>query len=347
MKRRDNPFVIQWGQEPFCKVERTEETYRIVDTFRAERPSTRTYVITGVRGSGKTVLLTSVANELKEDGWLIINLNSESNMLQSFAAQMYDVPEVRPHFIKAKLDLSVLGIGLEIKGSEPVSDIETAARRMLAITSRLGKRVLITIDEVANDAKLREFTQAYQIFMREGYDVFLLMTGLYNNINALMNSRKNTFLSRTPRIVLGPLNCVMVAEKYKEIFKCSGKTAKDLAGLTKGYSYAFQVLGYLLWDYDDMDIDAVLPEYDRYMDAYAYSIIWSELAEKEKDLLRTMALNKTDDVKSVREYMNMASNEMSVYRNRLMLKGVLTSFGYGNLSFALPRFDVFVRESYD
>ena len=61
---KENPFIIQWGEEPACKINRIEETNRIIDTFTAERPSSRTYMITGVRGSSKTVLLSSVTKEL-------------------------------------------------------------------------------------------------------------------------------------------------------------------------------------------------------------------------------------------------------------------------------------------
>ena len=75
--------------------------------------------------------------------------------------------------------------------------------------------------------------------------------------------------------------------------------------------------------------------------------IWSELAEKERKIVKTMALAESNDVKSIREALNISSNEMSVYRERLIQKGVLTSTGYGRLSFSLPRFDVFVRDTYD
>lgn len=48
-------------------------------------------MITGVRGTGKTVLLTHVAEyfECKKD-WMVINLISESDMLDQLASKLYD-----------------------------------------------------------------------------------------------------------------------------------------------------------------------------------------------------------------------------------------------------------------
>ena len=48
--------------------------------------------------------------------------------------------------------------------------------------------MLITIDEVTNSKDIRIFTSAFQIFLREGLPVFLLMTGLYAHIERLRNA---------------------------------------------------------------------------------------------------------------------------------------------------------------
>ena len=50
-------------------------------------------------------------------------------------------------------------------------------------------------------------------FLRQDLPVFLLMTGLYNNIHALQNDKALTLLLRTPRIELEPLNPIAIANK--------------------------------------------------------------------------------------------------------------------------------------
>lgn len=59
------------------------------------------------------------------------------------------VPEIKALFVKAKLDFSILGIGLHIENAELVaSNEEDAIRMMLEVLKKAKKKVLVTIDEV-------------------------------------------------------------------------------------------------------------------------------------------------------------------------------------------------------
>ena len=119
-----------------------------------------------------------------------------------------------------------------------------------------------------------------------------------------------------------------------------------MAGLTKGYPFAFQVLGYLYWqEREKKTLEEILPEYDQYLDEYVYSKIWSELSETDKNVLNTLAKEDgATPVKSLREKLEMTSSMFSVYRDRLKRKGIIDTREYGKISFSLPRFEVFVRE---
>lgn len=68
----NNPFTLSFGQKPLQYISRIAQTNQIIDNFKAEHPSTPIYMITGVRGSGKTVMMTSIANEIKK---MIIGLS--------------------------------------------------------------------------------------------------------------------------------------------------------------------------------------------------------------------------------------------------------------------------------
>ena len=70
-------------------------------------------MITGVWGSGKTVMLTDISKHFRKDkDWIVIELNPDRDLLYSFAAKLYDQKNLKDLFIKAKLDLSVLRIGV-------------------------------------------------------------------------------------------------------------------------------------------------------------------------------------------------------------------------------------------
>ena len=87
----NNPYTLTFGKQPTQFIARTAQTQQVVDTF-LETPSTQqVYMITGVRGSGKTVFMTDIASEIaKYDDWIIVELNPQADLLHSLAATCYD-----------------------------------------------------------------------------------------------------------------------------------------------------------------------------------------------------------------------------------------------------------------
>ena len=178
-----NPFTLSFGKKPLQYISRLTETNQILESFCAEIPSNQIYMITGVRGSGKTVMMTNIASELrKREGWIVVELNPTRDLLQSLAAKIYSIPELHTLFINAKLDFSAFGLGVSIENAAPVTDIENALELMLKYIQKSEKRLLISVDEVTNSEYIRIFASSFQIFLRNDYPIFLLMTGLYENI---------------------------------------------------------------------------------------------------------------------------------------------------------------------
>ena len=117
-----------------------------------------------------------------------------------------------------------------------------------------------------------------------------------------------------------------------------------MAALTRGYPFAFQVLGYLYWEHrDTKTVQEILPEYDQYLEEYVYSKIWSEMSEKDKEIMQNLAESGEIKVKDLREQLEMSSEQFSVYRERLKRKGVIDTRKYGKISMALPRFEDFIK----
>lgn len=340
----NNPFTLSFGKKPLQYISRISQTNVILENFNAPEPSNQIYMITGVRGSGKTVMMVGIAGELsKMEEWIVVELNAARDLLQSLAAKLYSLPEMYAHFVQAKLDFSILGLGVSLENATPITDIENAIALMLAELKKRKKRLLITVDEITNCEYVKVFASAFQIFMRQEYPIFLLMTGLYDNIYNLQNEDSLTFLYRAPKLVLEPLNYTAVRKHYMDIFGLDTEAAGEMAGLTKGYPFAFQVLGYLCWENrETKTIEEILSEYDQYLEEYVYGKIWSELSEQDRKILIEMSQSKAVKVKDIREKTGMRSELFSVYRDRLKRKGVLDTRTYGEVSFALPRFAEFV-----
>lgn len=301
-------------------------------------------MITGVRGSGKTVMMTNIAEEMRRNtDWIVIELNPMRDLLVSLAAKIYGIPKMHARFLEARLDFSAFGLGVSIENASPVTDIENALERMLEQVKLAGKRLLITLDEAANSEYVRIFASSFQIFLRHDYPIYLLMTGLYENFYDLQNEKLLTFLYRAPKLVLEPLNYTAVRKNYMDIFGVDIGMAEKITVLTKGYPFAFQVLGYLYWENREKDIDDILPEYDQYLEEYVYGKIWSELSQLDKKILTEISLSGESRVVRLRERLEMKSELFSVYRERLKRKGVIDTREYGKIKLALPRFAEFVK----
>ncbi len=343
---RDNPFSLTFGKEPSLMINRYLQFNEIVDAFTSATPSQQAFMITGVRGAGKTVFMSSIAKKLrKEKEWIVVDLNSSGALLNELVAKLYNEKGMSSMFAEAGINLSFWGIGINLKKTTPITDIGTAAERMLEKLKKQGKRVLITIDEVINNEGMKTFAGVYQIMVRHDLPVFLLMTGLYENINSLQNEKNLTFLFRTPKMYLKVLNTGSIATSYEKTLNIPRDEANVYAKITKGYSYAFQVIGYFLYEHKG-DYDAALPEIRGYLDDYVYEKLWSELSPKETEILTALSENEKGDVKTLKESLDISSNAFSVYRDRLIKKGILDGSRRGYVTFALPYFDEYVREHF-
>jgi len=342
---KSNPFSLEFGKQPPQFISRLAQTENILNRFTSDPPESSVCMITGVRGSGKTVLMTNISKTLEEDKtWVVIELSPLRDMLAGLAGKLYDQPGMKTLFKKAGLDLSLFGIGIHLDKTTPVADIETSLSIMLKELQKKGKKVLITVDEAVNNENVRVFTSVYQILLRKDYPLFLLMTGLYENIYELQNDPSLTFLYRAPKEILEPLNTNAMSRAYASIFGLSNEKSVEMAYFTKGYSYAFQVLGYLYWKEEGKaDLTDLIPDFDQYMEEYVYEKIWSELSEKDRSIISVIPDEAPVRIQEIREKLGLSSGETSVYRDRLLRKGIVASPKYGYLELTLPRFGMIIK----
>ena len=98
---------------------------------------------------------------------------------------------------------------------------------------------------------------------------FLLAAGLMENITELQNNKSLTFLYRAPKITLDELNIISIAHKYKDIFSLDKEESYKMAKTTKGYAYAYQILGYLCFEHNKK-YTGILDYFDEQLAQYSY-----------------------------------------------------------------------------
>lgn len=341
-----NPFSLSFGKCPINTVERIAQTNEILDAFTSDPINQQMFAITGVRGAGKTVLMSEISNILRnKEDWIVVDLNSSADLLFTLLAKLYSNSICASIIKAAKINLTFFGFGLEIDGTIPVTDAETAIIKILNHLKKHNKRLLITIDEVTNTESMRYFAGSFQIFIRQNLPVFLLITGLYENIDSLQNENNLTFLYRAPKIFLNPLNTQAMAEKYKSILNVSFEDAYTMATLTSGYPFAFQMLGFLTWE-NSGNYKEVLEEYEYNLNDCIYDKIWSELSEDDRSFLVEVVNSKNGDIKKVKKALETESAEFISQKKKLIRKGILIEEDRKRLFFALPLFDKYIIENF-
>ena len=342
-----NPYTLIFGKEPKQLISRSSGINDIIYQFDEEEPSQQIYMITGVRGCGKTVFMTSLAQQMRQrKDWIVLELNPEQDLLEGLAAKLSGENMLAKLFKAAKINLSVLGFGVEIEGVAPVRDVESAVGKMLEAIKKQKKRVLVTIDEATNSKSMRLFASAFQIYIRQELPIFLVMTGLYENINALQNEKQLTFLYRAPKMELKPLNIKTIADNYKNNFGLDDAKALRMAKLTRGYSFAFQVLGYYTWENNGIMEDAK-DQFRQYLEDYAYEKIWFGLSKGDQRICYAIAKSGTGKVADVRNIIGITTNEFNPYRKRLIKCGIINGETHGYVNFILPLFEEYVLDNYD
>ena len=335
---RENPFTITFGKQPNKLVSRYEDSDRMISTFEADNAVSQTFLIQGLRGSGKTVLMTSVAKVLEEkDNWIVINLNPTMDLLSSFAARISEAASNKPEVLSRGFNVSAAGFGVGVDGDNRDTDYVGIIDKAFKTVIKKKKRVLITIDEVVHDDNMRIFASQFQIFVRQDYPIFLIMTGLYENIYEIQNDPSLTFLLRAPKITTGPLSIMQITRQYRDIFEIDEERAGELAAMTKGYAFAFQALGVCLWDYEKDGMNTVIEKFEELLDDFVYKKVWMSLTMREKEILSAMTEDE-QKIGVICKKISMSSGSFSKYRESLMQKGIVTAGNYGYISLLLPRF---------
>lgn len=287
----------------------------------------------------------SISDNFKnKKDWIVANLGAKKNLLESLAAEIYNEGKLKHLFIKSEFSFSFKGFGFSIEGKEPISDIMSLLKTMLNYLKKKDIKLLITIDEVDNSDEMKYFIQGYAALLGQKYPLRLLMAGLYHNISLLQNEKSLTFLYRGPKIQIGPLLINSIAYKYSDLLNIDYDRALEFAKFTKGYAYAYQVLGYFLFESNKKEIDKeILLKYDQQLTEYVYGKVYSEMSDFEKKIVKVIEDDQPVKMADLSSKLNKTTTFLSVYRNNLIKEGILYSPSYGYVSFLLPRFEFFLK----
>ncbi len=346
-----NPFGLSFGILPENFIRREEIIATVMDGFVDEENDAKMYILTGVRGSGKTVMLNYLKKQFEAmDDWLVLTINPEMDILESIASKLYEKGSMKRYFLKTSFNFSFHGIGFSIEGNTPLKNIETLLEKMMEIIKDKKKKVLIAIDEISNSDNIKVFSHTFKNMVNNGLPIYLLATGLYENVYHMSNEKTLTFIYRAKKIHVDSLNLTSIAQSYKETLQLDDVFAKKCAALTEGYASAYQILGSILFKTKAKKIDDdLLSQFDSYLEEINYEKLWEDLSLMDKEFLYGFIAQKNNKAAVVIQNSKIAKTSYSRYRDRLMKKGIIRSDSYGYLSLTLPRLYEYIqrRKIYD
>lgn len=332
-----NPFNLTFGKEPNELISRKTELEEIYNSLSLGISNDEVFIISGVMGSGKTVAMTTIGDFYREkEDWIVVDLNPEYDLLEQLASKIIDEGRLRKLFLKVEFNFSFKGFGFSLTGDEPIQNISSLLRKELEYLQKKEIKLLITIDEISATQYSKIFVHEFQLFLRSKYNVYLVMTGLYQNVASFVKEKSVTFLYRAPKIFLKELNLMAISNSYKKIFNLNEEESLKLTKFTKGYAYAYQLLGDILFTSGDYSLsEKNVSKFDELIYERAYSIIYDELTPKEKQILITSLENNTNEY--IIEKAKISKSQLSNYKNTLVKKGVIED-DRNSITFRLPRF---------
>lgn len=350
-----NPFTTTFSKAPEHTYIATPRISEILENFSYESPSESVYKITGVRGSGKTVILSKVEESLRSEenkakGWIVLDLNPARDLLGQIAAMLHgkgfgssDTKNMSVN-ISATVLGSGGGFGYSAGKENDYFDIGAEIETMIRQVQEKGQKILIGIDEVSRTQGMVVFASEYGRWLRANYPVCLICTGLYENMQEVSNVKNITFFQRATTIKTEPLDMSKMSEVYQSQLNIESSEAEEMARCTKGYAYAFQELGVLYFKKRaDERLGDIIPELKSELFAYSYEKIWEEMSEADRFLASLLTDKEEYEKEEVLRKMGDKADNYPMYRDRLVKRGILESRDT-RVSLALPYFADYIKE---
>ena len=327
----------------------------------------RSLLISGSRGISKTVLLTELEDIASQQGWIVLRASAREDvdkvLVESSIPEALELLE-QPSSRKIT-GLSIAGIGsisTELTNKEPSQRLTTRLRELIARLHETG--VVITIDEI-QDVSTNDLTQiaiAYQDLVRDDLPVAVIMAGLTQGINTLLNLPGATFLRRARHYELGPLTIADAQLALEGTAREGGvafPAAAQAAAFSYGYPYLVQLVGYLAWEsaaemgraqIDDRALAAAMPVALERLGTQVHQPALREVPHRQFEYLATMAMleqhtpDRVISTADIAAELAVPTTSLSDTRSKLIDRDLIIPAGWGKVEFAQPYLGEYIRD---
>lgn len=382
-----NPFSPGAGSPPPELAGRSDILQRAelaLARIKAKR-SEKSFLLVGLRGVGKTVLLHKIETLAADSGYKPIMIEAREDkklaeLLIPYLRQllyMLDVGEMvsdkvkRAYRVLKSFVIKVspeggLELGLDIdpeKGTADSGDLEADLAQLFIVLGEAAQdrntAIAIIIDEIQylNDQELGSLIMAVHKITQKSLPLIVIGAGLPQLLGKAGNAKSYAErLFDYPEV--GPLKDddakqALQQPVTKEGVAFSEDALNEILRVTEKYPYFLQEWGYQSWEMAiaspisvDVVKEATVAAIKR-LDKNFFRVRFDRLTPRERDYLRAMAELGKGAHRSgdIAELLGLQVQRVAPFRSSLIKKGMIYSPAHGDTEFTVPLFVDFMKRS--
>ncbi|PZU50227.1 MAG: AAA family ATPase [Sphingomonas sp.] len=380
-----NPFAPGAGTRPPELAGRDELVERAaiaLDRIALGRPA-RSFILYGLRGTGKTVLLGEIRRDAEARGLQAMRIEAPEgrslpamlaaplralllklDRMESAKLGAKKALRALASFAKLKIAYHDIEVTLDAepeKGVADSGDLEVDLTELLLAVGEAAKErgtaAILAIDEIqyVKEAEMAALISALHAVAQAQLPVAMVAAGLPQLLGQM--GRAKSYAERLFEYVevaaLGPgeaRNAIVIPiEREEESIEPAAVEA--LVSATQGYPYFLQEWGKHAWDLafaspiSLQDVENASITALAELDASFFRVRFDRLTPSEKRYMRAMAELGPGPHRSgdIADMLGKQVTQLAPTRNSLIRKGMLYSPAHGDTAFTVPMFDQFMK----
>ncbi len=380
-----NPFAPGAGTRPPELAGRDELVERAavaLDRIALGRPA-RSFILYGLRGTGKTVLLGEIRRDAEARGLQTVRIEAPEgrslpamlaaplralllklDRMESAKAGARKALRALAGFAKLKVAYHDIEVTIDAepeKGVADSGDLEVDLTELLLAVGEAAKErgtaAILAIDEIqyVKEAEMAALISALHSVAQAQLPVGLVAAGLPQLLGQM--GRAKSYAERLFEYVevaaLAPgaaRNAIVIPiEREEESIEPAAVDA--IVAATQGYPYFLQEWGKHAWDLafaspiSVLDVENAGVTALAELDASFFRVRFDRLTPSEKRYMRAMAELGPGPHRSgdIAEMLGKLVTQLAPIRNSLIRKGMLYSPAHGDTAFTVPMFDQFMK----
>lgn len=373
----NSPFTPGYGRPPLV-FGGHQDDLKMFDRVFADYDfgENQSVLISGLRGAGKTSMLSELQRLAEGHGWSVISDDASAGMFERITDSAVPglVNGLNQTARKRLAGLGIWQFNLEFHITDTERPVRSLLRTdLLSIAEATdNKGILITLDEVASGridkAEIRNLSLEASHAIQRGVNLVIVFAGIKIDLDDLLRQRHLTFLRRSRHIEFHRLSPNETRRVLAQTARTGGREIDSdamhlMLSVSQGYPYLIQLLGDYAWRHSSESATITLSDAQAATEQAVEVILervisraYGDLSEVDQLFVQAMA-EEGDRAKMQTIIQNMVAmaertgrdpkvitpQYVHRYKQRLIDSGYVEKDGRGFVRFSLPYLGEYLR----